>query len=53
MINTAKASVGVVISWKFLELSSPHLWKRFDDRRHVRDFIDADYFGGEVFLLHF
>ena len=32
---------------------SCHLRKLPDDRRHVRDLIDADFFIGEVFLLYF
>ena len=50
MIDTAKFSSELSHhdnSWSF------HLRKLSDDRGHACDFIDADFFVMEVFLLHF
>ena len=52
MINPAKLSVGVFVSCIW-ELSSYYQYKPSNDRRHARDFMDADYLCGEVLLLGF
>ena len=53
MINPTKFPVKVVTSWKLLGVVISLSIEPYGDRRRVHDVIDADYFGGEVLLLHF
>ena len=50
MINTAKFPLDMTTVWSchlIVNRTLPH------DGRHVRDFIDADFFIGEVLVLQF
>ena len=52
MINLGKFLLELSHHGNRSELSSHYPQKPSDDRRYVRDFMEIDYFGGEVLLVH-